>query len=132
MCGAILFVSATVNGNVHDKKVADTQYKIPASFELYQDTGYQGYKPEGVQVYQPTKKKKGQDLTDEQKQENKVISAVRIRVEHSIGGVKRCRIVKDECRLRKDNFIGKVFLTCSSIHNYRLSFRPFNYKDTQK
>jgi hypothetical protein len=43
----------------------------------------------------PTKKPKGKELTEEQKLENKKISSFRILVEHAIGGVKRCRIVKE-------------------------------------
>ncbi|MDR1344097.1 MAG: hypothetical protein LBJ39_01970 [Tannerellaceae bacterium] len=38
----ILFVSQTLHGSVHDKKIADLYYCIPAGFTLLQDTGYQG------------------------------------------------------------------------------------------
>ena len=51
--------------------------------------------PENITVKMPTKKPKGKELTPEQKQKNKEISSFRILVEHAIGGVKRCRIVKE-------------------------------------
>jgi hypothetical protein len=55
-------------------------------------------------MIQPIKKPRGKELTPEQKEINRQISSVRIRVEHAIGGVKRFRIVKDQARAWKDNF----------------------------
>lgn len=54
----ILFVSQTVCGKTHDKKMADTMYSFSVPCILYQDTGYQGYAPQKVTVIQPVKKKK--------------------------------------------------------------------------
>lgn len=125
----ILFASLTFNGSVHDKKIADQSYRIPPGFSLGQDCGYQGYRPAGVTIIQPLKKPKGKELTQEQKQENRKISRFRVRIEHAIGSVKRCRIVKDECRLRKNNFVDTVFRTCAGLHNLRLTLKPFRYKN---
>jgi hypothetical protein len=123
----VLFVSQTLNGSVHDKTIADSYYTIPRGYSLAQDTGYQGYKPEGVTIIQPTKKPGGKDLTQEQKSENQKISSFRVRVEHAIGSVKRYRIVKDECRLRKNMFVNNIILTCAALHNFRLGINPFHY-----
>ena len=124
----VLFVSATVAGKIHDKKIADTYYCIPKGFTLWQDTGYQGYKPEGVLIQQPLKKPPGKELTPQQKQDNQQISSFRVRIEHAIGSIKRYRIVKDECRLRKNRFVENIFLTCAALHNFRLRLKPFNYE----
>jgi hypothetical protein len=51
-----------------------------------------------VTILQPKKKPRGAELTTEDKEHNRKISRVRIRVEHAIGGVKRYRIVKDQIR----------------------------------
>lgn len=125
----ILLVSASFPGRVHDKKIADIVYSIPKNFVIVQDTGYQGHNPEGVRVVQPLKKPRGKELTEEQKASNQKISSFRVRIEHAIGGVKRYRIVKDECRLRKNNFVGEVFLWCAALHNFRLKTRPFTYEN---
>jgi len=125
----ILYVSPTFCGTVHDKKIADIAYSIPAGFKLLQDTGYQGYAPFGVEIIQPKKKPKGKELTKEEKEINKEISRDRVRVEHAIGSVKRARIVKDECRLRKNNFVNKIFATCAALHNFRIFCNPFNYEN---
>lgn len=126
-CCLILFVSESVSGKTHDKKIADTAYSFPYPCILYQDTGYQGYKPEGVQTEQPVKKPKGGSLTPEQKDANRKISAFRVRVEHAIGSTKRMRIVKDECRLRADNFVGRIFKTCAALHNFRIKSNPWQF-----
>jgi len=128
-CCLILYVSRTFAGRVHDKTIADQEYTIPAGYTLLQDTGYQGYQPEGVKIVQPEKKPKGKELTQDQKEENRKKSSCRVRVEHAIGSIKRFRIVKDECRLRKNNFVDDALLYCAALHNFRLKTRPFKYKN---
>jgi len=137
-CCLIVYVSRTFSGRIHDKTIADNEYfvlrtkykyTIPSGYTLVQDTGYQGYQPEGVIIIQPQKKPRGKELTQEQKESNRQISSYRVRVEHAIGGVKRYRIVKDECRLRKNDFVEGVFLYCAALHNFRLNTRPFAYKN---
>jgi hypothetical protein len=128
-CCIVLYVSPTFDGRVHDKKIADTAYSIPRGFTLVQDTGYQGYRPEGVTVVQPVKKPKGKKLTAQQKQSNRMISSFRVRVEHAIGSIKRYRTVKDECRLRRNLFVEKVFTTCAALHNFRIKDKPFAYEN---
>lgn len=127
-CCLILLVSPTVEGKVHDKKIADAHYSIPKGHLLWQDTGYQGYRPEGVIVLQPTKKPRGKSLNGQQKEDNRLIAKVRVRVEHAIGSVKRMRIVKDVCRLTKDDFRQSIFRTCAALHNLRVRIKPFDYK----
>jgi hypothetical protein len=117
-------LSATVEGKKHDKKLADEQaIPFPNGSKVWQDTGFQGYRPEGVTTYQPMKKPKGKELTTEQKQKNKVLSAERIGVKHSIGGVKTFRIVYDIFRNFHEDFDDLVMETACGLHNWRLDFR---------
>jgi len=87
-------------------------------------TGYQGYKPEDVTVFQPIKKPRGRDLTSEEKEYNRKISSFRVRVEHTTGSAKHMRIVKDECRLRANNFVQRIFSICTAMHNFRIKINP--------
>jgi len=128
----ILWLSSTFDGHFHDKKIADEEpLKLPAGITLWQDTGFLGHNPEGVTVKMPTKKPKGRELTDEQKRENKEISSFRILVEHAIfrqgsitiGGVKKCRIVKERFRCTKFGFDDLVMLIACGLHNYRISLK---------
>jgi hypothetical protein len=123
--GFIPFLSTTYAGSAHDKRVTDeAAYVFPNGSMVYQDTGFQGFAPEGVTIMQPKKKPKGKELTPDEKAENRRISAVRIFIEHVIGSVKRYRIIKDEIRLWKGNIRDKVLETCSGLHNFRITSRP--------
>jgi hypothetical protein len=118
----ILWLSKTCDGRVHDKKIVDKQpLSLPTGITLWQDTGFQGYKPENVIVKMPAKKPKGKSLSDAQKEKNKRISGFRILVEHAIGGVKKCRIVKERFRCRKFGFDDLVMLIACGLHNFKIS-----------
>lgn len=119
LAGFILFADLTVEGKMHDKKIADTQYSFPYRCVLQQDTGYQEYAPDNVTILQPMKKTKGKELTEQQRAFNTEISKTRIKVEHAIEDTKILRIVKDECRLRKNDFVGNIFHIAPGLHNWR-------------
>jgi len=124
----IILLTPTCEGKKHDKKIADeTGLVLPDGSSLCYDTGFQGFALANVTMIQPMKKPRGRELTPEQKESNRQISSLRIRVEHAIGGVKRYRIVKDQLRNRKDDFRDRVMETCCGLHNFRLNFRPWHY-----
>ena len=101
----IVWLSSTYKGHVHDKKICDEEpLLLPKGIRFWQDTGFIGHKPDGVEICMPKKKPKGKELTCVEKQENKRISGVRIKVEHAIGGMKKCRIVKERFRCHKFGF----------------------------
>lgn len=122
LAGCMLFVGATVSGHTHDKKIADTQYSFPDEYVVYQDTGYVGYRP-GENTVMPFKKPKGKELTDEQKAYNRKVSSTRVRVEHHIGSAKILKVLREECRLRKNRIVDGLFHTGSAIHNLRHGFK---------
>ncbi len=125
----VLFLTTTSEGKRHDKRVADDAgYAFPEGSTVYQDTGFQGFRPENVILLQPKKKPRGGQLTSEEKAENQRISSIRIRIEHAIGGVKRYRIVKDKVRVWKRGFRDQLMETCCGLHNFRLNFRPWHYE----
>lgn len=127
----ILFLTSTCEGKKHDKRITDEAgYTFPEGSTVYQDTGFQGFCPEGVRIVQPKKKPRDGELTPDEKAENRRISGIRIRVEHAIGGVKRYRIVKDKLRNWKSGFRDLVMETCCGLHNFRLNFRPWHYEVT--
>src|SRR5215470_18620721 len=97
------YLSQTYEGRRHDKKIVDEENpSYPTDIGLYKDTGLQGYEPEGVQTFQPQKKPQGKELTPAQQEHNRLISSMRIVIEHIIAGIKRCRIVKDLFRKTKE------------------------------
>ncbi len=120
----IVWLSSTYEGHVHDKKICDEEpLLLPKGIRLWQDTGFIGHRPDGVEICMPKKKPEGKELTAVEKQENKRISGIRIRVEHAIGGMKKCRIVKERFRCHKFGFEDMVILIACGLHNFRISHK---------
>ena len=126
--GRVWCLGATWEGTCHDKRAADSEsYQLPVGSQLYQDMGFQGFEVDGVVIIQPKKKPRGGTLTDEEKEGNRRINSIRVRIEHTISGIKRCRIVKDKLRLWREYIHDMVMETCCGLHNFRLRYRPWTY-----
>jgi hypothetical protein len=122
------FLSATYEGTVHDKTLAELEgYTLPHGSCLYQDRGFQGFILNGITIVQPKKKPRRGELPPPEKAYNRAIASIRIRIEHTIGSVKRYRMVKDKIRLLKDGIRDTIMETCCGLHNFRLQYRPWTY-----
>lgn len=122
--GKVVFLSDTYEGKKHDKTICDEEeYAFPLGSKLWKDTGFQGYEPEGVTTFQPKKKPRNQELSEDEKQRNREISSKRIEVEHQIGGIKRCNIVTHKFRNRTAHYVDDVMETACGLHNFRLTHR---------
>lgn len=123
----IAYLGKTVNGKEHDYSIFKREFDpktIPKKIALWMDKGFIGIKKDypGADVVMPKKKPKGKKLSDFDKENNKIISGIRIVSEHAIGGVKRLRIVSDKFRNKSDKFNDKsMFLSCG-IWNYYLKY----------
>lgn len=125
----IVYLSPTYEGKKHDKAICDEEdYQFPPGITLRQDTGYQGYRPEGVTILQPTKKPRGGELTDQQKQRNNSVSKDRVIVENALSGVKRLRILKDRIRLKFYQVRDRLMSIGCALHNLRVKspFRDYS------
>jgi hypothetical protein len=120
----VIYLSKTYEGKKHDKKICDEEvYSFPINSLLWKDTGFQGYEPNNVITIQPKKKPRGKELSSIDKFLNKIISSVRVRIEHAIGGVKISRIVKDIYRNHKNNFEDLIMEISCGLHNFRVDCR---------
>jgi len=120
----VVYLSQTYPGKTHDKKVAaQAAIQYPAHSTLTKDTGFQGYEPLDVWTIQPKKKPKGKMLGTIAQLSNRFIASVRIKIEHVLAGIKRCRIVKEVLRNTKDGFSDLVMQIACGLHNLRVSFR---------
>lgn len=114
----------TQAGKKHDKAATDEEdYRFPPGSKLWKDTGFQGYEPEQTATYQPKKKPRKGELTAAEKEQNRAIAQQRIGVEHSIGGVKVFRIVRDVYRNHRQHFEDLIMETTCGLHNLRVHFR---------
>jgi hypothetical protein len=121
-------LSGTYAGKWHDKSIVDDEaYDVPAGSVLYQDMGFQGFALEDVTIQQPTKKPRGGELTAEQKAKNRCVASEKMRIEHTMCSVKRCRIVKEKLRYWRDAVRDIVMEIACGLHNWRLRYRPWHY-----
>lgn len=133
----IVAISEAVPGAKHDKKLSDevkTLDRLPDGCEVDADKGYQGLdkqvtlvtvrNPETgeahqvprLQVYTPFKKPKGAELTEEQKAFNRLLGAVRVRVEHCIGWVKNWAIIATRFRCAHSIYTLVMRVVCGLVN----------------
>ena len=123
---SVLFLSDTVGGRVHDKRLADSMpYPLPAGSRLLQDLGFVGFRLPEVETLMPIKKPRGQLLTLDQQRANRSLNERRLRIEHVNSSIKRCRIVKDRLRLWKQGIRDVVMEVCCALHNFRVRLTPW-------
>ncbi len=91
---------------------------------IWVDLGFIGIEKDypNLEVVIPHKKPKGGSLTPEQGQENKIISQLRIRIEHTISRLKRFRAVADIYRNHGSPWADKFILLAAGLSNYHLRF----------
>jgi hypothetical protein len=122
--GKVRYLSDTYEGKKHNKAIADEEdLRFPDGSTLWQDTGFQGFAPEGVTIQQPKKKPRNRSLSAIEKMNNQNISSVRVEVEHHIGGIKRCQILVQPFRNWGDHYVDDVMETACGLHNFRLTHR---------
>ena len=128
LCGTLLFLSPTLAGKIHDKKMMD-DFEIEAeNILLYLDLGFIGYKAgKEVNIILPHKKPKNTKtekryLTAEQKVHNKQLASIRVKIENVFSHVKTMRILKDTLRNHKKGFKDLIILTASALYNFRNGF----------
>lgn len=96
--GRIASVSDSHPGSRHDLTIRREGAKLPRSARVYADSAYQGLEREHPMVEVPYKKRKGGDLSVEEKAYNRGLGSFRVAIEHRIGRTKRFRIVAERYR----------------------------------
>jgi len=119
------FLSKTVAGKQHDftmlKEQAPPQY-IPEMVKQRVDLGFKGYQKQYPwhNVSMPERKPRTRELSKTVKERNRRKSAVRVLVEHAIGGIKRLRITTDVFRNKIKDFDDQAMLNSCGLWNYHL------------
>lgn len=91
-------------------------------FRVRVDLGFLGIERDYVckELLLPNKKKKKQELSSEQKNENKLLASERIYVEQAIGGMKRYRILSDRLRVHDVELYNVILGVCAGLWNFYL------------
>lgn len=100
-------------GSVHDFKLfKNTTKELDINIPFLADNGYQGIQDIFNKSLTPKKKSKYHPLTDEDKGFNKLISNIRIAVEHVNCQVKIFRILAERYRSRISTFYLRAIIIC--------------------
>lgn len=123
----IIYTTETLPGSVHDKTAVEEDGILnhaPKSSFGMGDLGYEGTKKDyfWLKFVIPLKKKKNQGRSLEDKATNKIISSVRVRIEHVIGKLKINRILSDKFRSNV-RFADLIFKNCCYLYNFKLNLK---------
>ncbi len=119
----ILVMTPTKSSRRHDKRLLDKSHLvrcIPKEIALWVDTGFKSLERYHPQVMMPIKGSKLHPLTGEQKESNKLISSIRVRVERAIAGVKRYKVASDTYRNKLPNLDDIFTLLAAGLWNFHL------------
>ena len=121
----ILYLSPTKAGKIHDfeqfKKTAVIDC-IPEDVDILGYKGFIGINDlSSHKTYVPKKKPKNGFLTPEEKEDNCLISSIRIKVEHAIGGVKRLGVATNIFRGRFGSDDRFTFVS-AALWNFHLQY----------
>lgn len=120
----IHYMSKTKSGRRHDKRIADKEGlagHIPKDVSAWTDTGFQGMQKQHANTVMPCKATKNKPLTEEQKQENRLIAGIRVVSEHAIGGFKRFKAASDIYRNKLKNFDDLLTEVSIGLWNFHLT-----------
>jgi len=121
----ILHISDTVEGKRHDKQVFEDSWiytRLPKITKALGDSAYQGVHHPFLRLTVPQKKPPNKELSEEMKAQNKLISQIRVRVEHPISYLKHFNILSQVFRSQ----ISKAdlpFKTIACIYNFTRTYR---------
>jgi hypothetical protein len=119
----VILLTQAQPGKIHDKRQLDEAElveHIPDAVSVEGDLGFQGLQNEFVNIHLPHKKPRGNELSAEQKQENKECSRQRVVCEHAHAGMKRYNAVSAIYRNRVPDFDDHLMLTAAGLWNFYL------------
>ena len=96
--GRILSVSRSHKGRTHDFRIRKREKPLPKESLKLADSGYQGWQKLQSNVIIPYKKRKNRPLTKEQKEHNRKLASIRMKVEHKIREIKVFKIMSEVYR----------------------------------
>jgi hypothetical protein len=119
----ILVLAKSKSGRRHDKRLADKEglfLRLPPEVTAWTDTGFQGVQTQHINIQMPKKATKHHPLTEKDKQNNRIISGLRIVAEHAIGGMKRLKAAADTYRNRIPRADDGFNLLAAGLWNFHL------------
>ena len=125
-----MFLGKTTHGSQHDYSLFKEEFppkkKWFKGLKIRLDSGYTGFKKDyeckraelPIKRHYCTKNNPNATLSEEAKLFNKKSGSKRVVVEHSIGGMKRYRILKNTIRSKSMALIDSHILSCAALWNF--------------
>jgi len=123
--GVIIHKSTHSPGSHHDYKIYKSKHPtFSEKLLIFYDLGYMGIEKdfENQISVLPYKKKRGKELTDSQKEWNKIQSKIRIKVEHIIAQIKKFRISRDTFRNKLCRYDMVSEIVCGIV-NFKIRWK---------
>jgi hypothetical protein len=102
--GRIVHVSKTKPGSVHDFNLHKQESPLPLGSRAFVDSGYQGLDKLHQETEIPYKATKKKPLDREEKEYNRALSRIRVKVENVLANIKIFRILKDCYRNKRKRY----------------------------
>lgn len=119
----IYYLSPAYFGAKHDKSILDDLTIETGDLSLIFDSGFQGVQHEYENAIIPYKKSKNVQLNKIQKETNRAIGSVRVKIEHAFAGVKILRIIHEKIRIKTFLKREQIMRIAVGLHNFRCSLR---------
>ena len=122
----ILVLGKSKTGRRHDKRIAERQQHfdhLPSGVTAWMDSGFSGAEALHPNSQISAKATKNHPLTKEQKEHNKIVGAIRIPVEHAIGGMKRMNAAASIWRNKLPGMDDQVMLLSAGLWNLHLNIK---------
>jgi hypothetical protein len=119
----VILLTKAKPGKVHDKRQLDDEQiiqNIPDDVAIEGDLGFQGLQKEYDNVHLPHKKPRGKELSEQQKEENRDFSSLRVVCEHAHAGIKRYNSTTAVYRNRVTDFDDRLMLVAAGLWNFYL------------
>jgi hypothetical protein len=119
----ILLLSPTKPGRRHDKNLTDRIHlveRIPENVAVWGDSAFQGIGHKHPNTLVAKRGRKDRPLSEEDKEENHVISSFRMVVENAIGGMKRYGVLSGVLRNKIGILDDRFVLLGAGLWNYHL------------
>lgn len=119
--GRIVHVSKSQPGAVHDFNHHKQEPPLPPNTRAFVDSGYQGLDKVHRDVELPYKATKNKPLDKEEKEYNRALSRIRVKVENILGDIKTFKILSDRYRNKRKRYNIK-FQIIAGIVNLKNGF----------
>jgi hypothetical protein len=119
--GKIVHISNLYCREVHDMNIRKQGPPLHPDDTTYVDSGYQGMQQDHANTKYPYKSPKNKKLKPYEKEYNRALSRVRVKVEHKIRQLKVFKILKEQYRNRRKGFGGNWFLKWRERRNEKQS-----------